>query len=216
MPNQTFFNLPEDKRNSLLAIAIEEFADNDYSAASVSRIVERAGIAKGSIYQYSNDKQEMFVYLVEEASRRLLSDMVVGLTAAEDEDFFTHLRGQMRDTIRVNLANPQLSRLLLRSTQAPVAVREAMMKRLSVLSGDHLFQLVHYGIERGDLRAGLDPALVTTMLNGLFRELGSYIMIKLNLDLDQADAIDVKSFDSPVVEEVYDAVIEILRNGLSK
>ena len=51
MPTQTFWNLPSEKRDALIAIAVEEFASNDYDAASISRIVARAGIAKGSIYQ---------------------------------------------------------------------------------------------------------------------------------------------------------------------
>ena len=44
MPKETFFNLPEDKRQAILDLAIEEFAAHDYKNASISRIVERAGI----------------------------------------------------------------------------------------------------------------------------------------------------------------------------
>ena len=45
MPNQTFFNLPDAKREQILQIAIDEFAENDTDSASISRIVARAGIA---------------------------------------------------------------------------------------------------------------------------------------------------------------------------
>ena len=58
MPKQTFFNLPEDKRENLINIAIEEFAENDYQTASISRIVANAGIAKGSFYQYFENKED--------------------------------------------------------------------------------------------------------------------------------------------------------------
>jgi hypothetical protein len=56
--SQTFSNLPEEKRQRILRIAIDEFADNDYDSASVSRIVARAGIAKGSFYQCFVDKDD--------------------------------------------------------------------------------------------------------------------------------------------------------------
>jgi AcrR family transcriptional regulator len=52
MPNQTFFNLAEEKREQITQVAIDEFANNDYGGGSISRIVARAGIAKGSFYQY--------------------------------------------------------------------------------------------------------------------------------------------------------------------
>lgn len=49
MPKQTFLNLSDAKRKAFLEIALEEFANNDYNTASVSKIVEQAGIAKGSV-----------------------------------------------------------------------------------------------------------------------------------------------------------------------
>jgi AcrR family transcriptional regulator len=42
MPKEIFFNLPEEKRERITALAIEEFAENDYDLASISRIVSRA------------------------------------------------------------------------------------------------------------------------------------------------------------------------------
>ncbi len=52
MPQATFFNLPEEKRQKILECALDEFAAHDYDSASVSKIVAKAGIAKGSLYQY--------------------------------------------------------------------------------------------------------------------------------------------------------------------
>src|SRR5512136_1009829 len=65
MPNQTFFNLPDEKREQITQVAIDEFADNDYDAVSISRIVARAGIAKGSFYQYFAGKEDLYAYLLE-------------------------------------------------------------------------------------------------------------------------------------------------------
>ena len=59
MPKITFFNLPDEKRQLILDIAIDEFAENDFANVSISRIVARAGIAKGSFYQYFEDKDDL-------------------------------------------------------------------------------------------------------------------------------------------------------------
>ena len=40
MPKDTFFNLSDEKRQHILNILLEEFAENDYKNVSVSRIVK--------------------------------------------------------------------------------------------------------------------------------------------------------------------------------
>jgi AcrR family transcriptional regulator len=60
MPKPTFFNLPEAKRLLIIDTSLEEFASNTYDKASLSQIVLKAGIAKGSMYQYFNDKEELY------------------------------------------------------------------------------------------------------------------------------------------------------------
>ena len=71
MPTQTFHNLPPDKREKIVELALEEFSERPYAQASLSRIVARAGIAKGSIYQYFTDKFDLYRWLiVEEVGRR--------------------------------------------------------------------------------------------------------------------------------------------------
>ena len=72
MPKQTFVNLPEEKRKAFIEIALDEFADNDYNSASVSKIVEKAGIAKGSVYQYFADKKDLFMYLLDVCNQEMM------------------------------------------------------------------------------------------------------------------------------------------------
>ncbi len=62
MPSQTFFNLPKEKRDTLIKIALNEFSANEYNSASVSRIVKETGIAKGSFYQYFQDKKDLYLF----------------------------------------------------------------------------------------------------------------------------------------------------------
>ena len=64
MPKETFFNLPEAKRQRIIDLALAEFAEKDYDTASISRIVSQAGIAKGSFYQYFENKEDLYTYLL--------------------------------------------------------------------------------------------------------------------------------------------------------
>jgi AcrR family transcriptional regulator len=45
--------------------AIHEFVENGFERAKVADIAQNAGVAKGSMYQYFEDKKELFVYCAE-------------------------------------------------------------------------------------------------------------------------------------------------------
>src|ERR1041384_8406781 len=65
MPKQTFLNLPTEKREAIMNAAVEEFAEYGLENASTNRIVKNSGIAKGSFYQYFDDKQDVFMHLLD-------------------------------------------------------------------------------------------------------------------------------------------------------
>jgi AcrR family transcriptional regulator len=71
MPKPTFLNLPDAKRDRITELALDEFSTHPYRQASLSRIVARAGIAKGSMYQYFENKLDLYRWLVtDELERR--------------------------------------------------------------------------------------------------------------------------------------------------
>lgn len=52
-------NNKEQKRNSLLDSAFTLFLDNGFNKTSISDIVEKAGVAKGTFYLYFKDKYDI-------------------------------------------------------------------------------------------------------------------------------------------------------------
>lgn len=66
MCSETFLRLPEEKRGRFLEAAWEEFTRVKFSEASINQIVRRAGIPRGSFYQYFTDKEALFAYLLED------------------------------------------------------------------------------------------------------------------------------------------------------
>lgn len=66
MCTETFLRLPEEKRTRFLNAAWEEFTSARFTDVSVNKIVRRAGIPRGSFYQYFTDKDDLFAYLLEE------------------------------------------------------------------------------------------------------------------------------------------------------
>lgn len=73
MPSLTFRNLPASKKHAFTKMAFEEFAGKEYHEASVSNIVRKLDIAKGSVYQYFSNKLDLYKYLTREAHNKLVA-----------------------------------------------------------------------------------------------------------------------------------------------
>lgn len=63
MPSDTFFRLPEEKRQRFLNAAWYEFTTARFSDVSINQIIRNAKIPRGSFYQYFTDKDDLFHYL---------------------------------------------------------------------------------------------------------------------------------------------------------
>ncbi|UII22156.1 TetR/AcrR family transcriptional regulator [Fulvivirga ligni] len=93
MPSPTFVNLPDAKKERFIQEALKEFSEKSYEQASVSKIVRRLNIAKGSVYQYFTDKSDLYQYLVNTARKRK-TDIFLSIYNQPDQDFdiwFTRL-----------------------------------------------------------------------------------------------------------------------------
>lgn len=64
MPKDTYFNLNKSKKTKITNSGITEFTNYSLNHGSVNRIVKRAGISKGSFYQYFYNKEEFYWYIV--------------------------------------------------------------------------------------------------------------------------------------------------------
>ncbi len=68
---ETFLKLPEAKQQKIVRACIEEFGEYGYERGSTDRIIKRAGISKGGLYEYISTKEELFLYTVEYTYREL-------------------------------------------------------------------------------------------------------------------------------------------------
>lgn len=64
MVSTTFLNLKEEKQDRIIQAALEEFSENSFSDASITSIVKKAKISRGSFYQYFGNKENLYQYLV--------------------------------------------------------------------------------------------------------------------------------------------------------
>lgn len=173
---------PDQVRERLMEAARALFARNEFTAVSVKRIARRAGVNGAMIHYYFGDKRGLYLAIAEEVLGPLLEHLGA---RAEPEDF-------IRGYTEVLMANPWWPGFLLREVvfgaddfRAEFAARFGERVRSGLLAP------IARRVERGEMRADLDPRLTLMSLIGLVvfpflaRPLASRV---LGVDLDQVGA----------------------------
>lgn len=91
MPKETFYRLPDEKREMVMAAAEREFLENSFEAASINRIIKEAAIPRGSFYQYFEDKKDIFLYIVSTHKNEAFG-FVESFIKDSDGDVFSFMR----------------------------------------------------------------------------------------------------------------------------
>ena len=69
MPLKTFTNLSPERKKEIIDTCLKEFALHDYRDVSLSKIIAKLGLAKGSFYRYFESKRDLYEYLIEYAKK---------------------------------------------------------------------------------------------------------------------------------------------------
>lgn len=91
VPKPTFFNLPKEKQIVLIEAVKKEFSRVPLSEALVSNIVTSAKISRGSFYQYFEDKEDAFFFLLDKYSKETNAYFINSLREAEGDLFAAYL-----------------------------------------------------------------------------------------------------------------------------
>ena len=169
MPKPTFFNLPEEKRQQIVDVAIDEFAENDYADVSISRIVARAGIAKGSFYQYFDDKEDLYGYLFD-----LITEAKTEVFSLDHPDpgrvgIFAYMRWLLETSVQFEIRHPRLSRIGYRMVNDGSRA-ETVMARVRAAAQPFYRQLVKLGKEQGDVAPDIDEELAAYVFDGFISD----------------------------------------------
>ena len=75
MPTVTWARVDPARRAAVIEAAEAEFGAHGFSGGSLNVIARRAGVAKGSLFQYFADKRDLFSFITDVASQRVRAYM---------------------------------------------------------------------------------------------------------------------------------------------
>lgn len=158
MPKPTFFNLPAAKREAIEAEAIREFGENAFEQASLSKIVENCGIAKGSMYQYFEDKLDLYLYVVELAYRE--KRKYVQRAFALEGDIFQILEEYYRQSLIFSLEHPALHKVTNKFWESRAQHLDETIDKVRAARASDFLAFLQDAMASGVVNPVLDPEAV--------------------------------------------------------
>lgn len=161
MPKQTFLNLNIEKQEAFINAALDEFSSKDFKHASISKIVKKLKIAKGSVYQYFENKKDLYFYLIEVAANKK-RQYVMPLMQQKFKDFWAKYEAMYIEGIRFDLENPLHSGFLYTVTQERYSeeLGEDFLLKHQKEGFEMMKQLIQPEWDAGRIRADLSVDVV--------------------------------------------------------
>jgi len=155
---------PVDKRRLILDAAVRVFAREGFHACRVSDIANEAGVAYGLVYHYFKNKEELLQLVFEAGWGGFMSRIRDAAEASAPLEQKIHRIAQVAfEAYRIDPRGVRV--LVLEFARSPSTGeanrRTAFAEVLGVIT--RMFERAR---ARGELRAGLEPALCAAMLFG--------------------------------------------------
>ncbi len=194
MPKPTFFNLPPDKQDNIIQAAMTEFAQNPFKKVTIDNMVNRAGIPKGSFYQYFDNKDDVYRYIFKtltEEKKEVLASVYGAMETLDFRDFMVLLctTGAQFDTRSLNQMDLR-DRFL---HQCNAELRDDILTMMKDQSNALLEVVLTHYVKTGRLRADLDipftAELFTLLIIGLTRDIGPQVEDPKALALERIEKL---------------------------
>jgi AcrR family transcriptional regulator len=211
MPKQTFLNLPREKRETIMNAAVEEFAEYGLENASTNRIVKNSGIAKGSFYQYFEDKQDVFIYLLDVIEQQEMEFFKDRHPPSTNMDTFHYFRWMLKTGMEFGLSHPRMVQAAWRVLLGEGLYYGKSFDQYRQKTKQSLTTMIKAAIERGEVDPSVDVELAVMVMETWSNAITTYM---LNEGMKQKDIL--KWMRSPKTQETIDKLLYVMEYGLRK
>lgn len=100
MPSETFFRLSASKQERIMDAIKEEIAKAPFENFSIGNVIKNCNISRGSFYQYFNNKEDIYMYLIYGYQKQFFTHMKETLQS-NGGNFFDMLEKTFRFAVRM-------------------------------------------------------------------------------------------------------------------
>src|SRR5271167_398356 len=143
-----------ERPHEILEAAFTEFSRNGYAQTTLDQIAERAGVTKGTIYVYFDNKEHLFISMVHELMKVTLDTV---------HDMFERHEGPTADLLRAQFSfiyqnivedrrRREVARMLIAEAPRFPALADRYHEEIHRPCLDMLRQAIQRGVDRGEIR----------------------------------------------------------------
>ena len=211
MPKRTFNRLDDDKKERIMRAAIEEFQARGFEKAKVEVIAQNAEVAKGSIYQYFDDKKELFLYSVTWAMEHFMT-MIDRQTPLKDMDVYEYFLSGGRERFDIVRKEPLLVSFSMDFTQGKYgSLAEEINRELRRVGDEYELRLIANGKKRGTIRDDLDDKLLLLFFQGVTEKFTMRVM-------EMAKNFKYEPTEDQLLEmnSLMESMVQLLKQGIGR
>lgn len=211
MPKETFKNLNNEKQEIIMRSAIKKFCSQGYEKANIGEIAKDAGVAKGSMYQYFENKKELFLYSLRWAMELLMKKYNKYITIPDDNtNIFDFLYNSSRE-IMLQMREEREAVIFIQDVFLGkyMNLMDESMEYMMKVSDDYLYEFIRQGKMKGFIRKDMDDKILCLYITGASLKFKEYIMSRARNSGE--DIID-EPFE--IYEKELKDMIELLKHGM--
>ncbi|NOQ72935.1 MAG: TetR family transcriptional regulator [Crocinitomix sp.] len=204
MVKDTFNNLPEAKRSAISSAFLKEFTVNKYDDASISKVLKTLNIAKGSFYQYFDNKLSLYQYLIQICGLKKM-EYIQHIKREDYEDFWSFWRALYQEGFKLDKDHPKMSNFMITfhdMMNTPTLKEMYHTMRTNGLAG--LGAMIQSEVDSGAFRKDVSVEFMAhtllTTSNGLFDAVRTKNHVEFEQHLTEGRPIFTDGFDQYYTE----------------
>ena len=171
--------LKKNRREEILSAAISAFSNKGYHDTSISDIIEKAGIARGTFYLYFENKRQIFDSVLDNLIVELdhcIKKIEVGQGLPNPID---QLKANLIRVLTLFVENPELTRILLRHATGLDSELDQKITEFYNNWAYRIEEAIRLGIKMGLVRE-CNSKLISYCILGIIKEVIEYITLSRN------------------------------------
>ena len=163
-----------ERRDQLIEAALDEFTKRSYDDASLNSIIKSAGISKGTFYYHFENKEALYLYLLEHSVAEKWKYIEKRTKEMGQDDvgmgIFDMFKFQARLGAEFGKLHPRYHQLsIMFSKEKGKEIFDKASDILGTDSDEMLREMIEEAIENGELRNDLPKEFVINMVTYLFK-----------------------------------------------
>ena len=203
-----FLNLKLEKQERILQAVIKEFADKGFESASTNEIVKEAGISKGILFHYFQNKKKLFLFVFDYCVEICMNEFYEKIDQ-EQSDIFEKLRQIASFKLELLHKYPSIFKFLESAIGEEYSEVKSEIEERKKKITESNYSRVFNNIDKTKFRDGVDINRAINIIMWTLDGFGTS-------ELQKAKASEAKHMDYEKVFHEMDSYIDIFKTSFYK